>query len=120
MKAKILIIDDENEIGFLLSKIFSTNGFNAKFECSINTGIETFKEFKPDVLFLDIHFPDTNGLDHIGLFKSLNKNVKIIIISAYDAPSDKKRAFTEGADKFVCKPFNLDKVKSVLEEALVN
>ena len=111
---KVLIIEDEIEIGLLLSVAIKRKGFDVSVSDNLKRGHELFDIVHPDILILDIHFPDGNGIEHIRWFKHENSKLKIIMISAYDTLQDRQKAFEEGADEFLSKPFDLNKLNQLL------
>ena len=81
--AKILIIDDEDNIRNLLKNILidiadiSDAGTGTK-------GMQIFQKEKPDLILLDIMLPDTSGIELLQRIREQDKNVKIIMITAYE------------------------------------
>ena len=108
---KIEIIDDEEDLCFLL-KLSLTKKFNyITYAHTLKDGIVLFEKSKPDWLILDNNLPDGLGWKHTDKFLSLNKNVNIIYISANpDSVHDKK---LEGAFHFV-KPLDISKITQLI------
>lgn len=67
--------------------------------------VETYREHIPDILFLDIHLPDVNGLDLIGRIKAIDKDAYIIMLTADSTAENVKKAISGGAIGFIAKPF---------------
>src|SRR6186997_263354 len=112
-KRKVLIVDDDEELVELLSDTFERDG---RFEIrTANNGFDAgmlVKEFRPDLVVLDIMLPDINGKEVCQRVRSDStlEAVKIICISGMveqDKVSDLRAA---GADDFVQKPFTVDKL----------
>jgi two-component system OmpR family response regulator len=112
---KILIIDDETDICFLLASLLKKKGFEVSFVHSLTDGFPKVADMQPAVLFLDINLPDGSGLESITKMKSLSMNTKIIMISAYDGLRERAIASEKGADFFIGKPFNKEIVSSTIE-----
>jgi two-component system copper resistance phosphate regulon response regulator CusR len=111
---KILILDDEEDICFLLSN-FLKNQFK-EVKCA-NT-ISEFKSFdlnSIDVIIVDNNLPDGFGFDIIPDMKSSKPEIKIIAISAFDANNERKYAMENGADLFLGKPFKFDDILQKIE-----
>ncbi len=112
-KRKVLIVDDDEELVELLSDTFERDG---RFEIrTANNGFDAgmlVKEFRPDLVVLDVMLPDINGREvcvRVRSDKSLDE-VKIICISGMveaDKVADLKAA---GANDFIQKPFAVDKL----------
>jgi len=114
MKQKVLIIDDEKDICNLLSSILTGLGYNTLCCHSLSEGKFKLIEYHPDVLFLDIHLPDGNGLDDVPAFRNLNPKIPIMIISAYDSPGELKKAKSYEVNAFIRKPFNREQIIAAL------
>jgi len=116
-KRKVLIVDDDVELVELLKDVFDRDG---RFEIrTANNGFDAgmqVKEFRPDLMVLDVMLPDINGKEVCQRVRS-DKNldaVKIICISGM-VEQDKISELTDaGADDFMHKPFTVD---SLLERA---
>jgi two-component system, OmpR family, response regulator len=115
---RILIIDDEQDICFLLSGMLKRKQYNVSYVNSLGDGFNYLSSTldKPYLLFMDINLPDGSGLDFISTVKALSPETKIILISAYDTDVEKTVASQQGADLFVPKPFNKDIIYQALEK----
>ena len=116
-KRKVLIVDDDVELVELLKDVFDRDG---RFDIrTANNGFDAgmqVKEFKPDLMVLDVMLPDINGKEVCQRVRSDKKmdEVKIICISGM-VEQDKISELTDaGADDFMNKPFTVD---SLLERA---
>lgn len=112
---KALIIDDEYDICFLLSRILRTNNLEVQFVNSLSEGKSYLSKSTPDLLFLDNHLPDGYGTEFIGYVKENNPATKIVMITAHDTSEDRQKALKEGADVFISKPFSAAQIRHVVE-----
>jgi two-component system response regulator PilR (NtrC family)/two-component system KDP operon response regulator KdpE len=110
MKQKVLIVDDEKDICNLLSSILAGVGYETLCCHSLSEGKLRFVAYQPDVLFLDIHLPDGNGLDDVPVFRNLNPKIPVMIISAFDSAVEIRKAKTYQVNAFIRKPFNREQV----------
>ena len=102
----LLIIDDEQDIGILLSTVLKREGFeNIHLSFTAKDGLDAFSQLMPDLVLLDIMLPDGNGYD---LFTKLQqiKKVPILFISAKDEEVDRLLGFALGAEDYITKPFS--------------
>jgi len=116
---KVLIVDDEKDVCFLLSTILKTRNMQTICVNSINEARSELLKDDPAVIFLDNHLPDGFGLHFIDEIRTLRPNIKIVMITAYDTNTDKDKAYLAGVDFFIGKPFTRDNIFSAVE-SLVN
>lgn len=109
MNKKILIIEDEESIGDILSYALSKEGFLTKVANNGAKARELLDKFIPNLVILDLMLPDINGLDLCKLITK-NYNVPIIMITAKSDPVDKILGIELGADDYITKPFNIREV----------
>lgn len=112
---KALIIDDEYDICFLLSRILQTNNLEVQFVNSLSEGRSYLSQASPDLLFLDNHLPDGYGTEFISYVKENNPATKIVMITAHDTNEDRQKAMKEGADIFISKPFSAAQIRHAVE-----
>lgn len=111
---KILIVDDEVDICFLLSGILRQQKFRTSYVNNLTDARKALQADPPSILFLDNHLPDGFGLDFIHYVKSNYADVKIIMITAHDGIPERNRAASEGADLFISKPFTRDIINNAI------
>ena len=114
---KILIIDDEKDIGYLLSTLLlkQENIVTNVVECLKDASL-VLKDFSPEIIFLDNHLTDGLGIEYIPYIKKVLPFAKIIMLTAHDTFSDREKALQIGADKFIGKPFTRELIYNAVEE----
>jgi two-component system, OmpR family, response regulator len=112
---KVLIVDDELDICYLLSGLLKQKNFRTGFVTSLSDAEVALRNDPPSLLFLDNRLPDGFGLDFIPSVKKNYPHLKIIMISAHDSPSDRKMAYEGGADLFLGKPLNRDLINEAID-----
>ena len=112
-KRKVLIVDDDQELVELLSDVFDRDG---RFEIrTANNGFDAgmlVKEFRPDLVVLDVMLPDINGKEvcqRVRKDETL-ESVKIICISGMVEQDKIAELKAAGANDFMHKPFNIDRL----------
>ena len=115
---KALIIDDEIDICYLLSSILRIKNIPSSYVNSISGAIEALKHQDPEIIFLDNHLPDGMGVDFINHLKINHPDSKVVMITAYDTPADRKKAMSVGADLFIAKPFSRDIIYQTVDKIL--
>jgi response regulator of citrate/malate metabolism len=82
---------------------------------SIEEEKDILKEIIPDLIFLDIHLPDGNGLEELQRLKPYGPGCKVIMMSAFDHSEEQKDAYDSGAIAFLSKPFSLSRLNQVID-----
>jgi len=85
-----------------------------------NEGLKAYKEFKPDIVLTDINMPILDGLLMSQEIKNLDKEVPIIMMSAFDDKKILLNALNIGVDYFTPKPVNMDMIYDKLEQITQN
>lgn len=116
--AKILVIDDDHSINRLINGIVVKLGHTAVGALSLREGIDKAESESFDVIFLDIHLPDGNGLEAIPVFRKTGSCPEIIIITGYGDPDGAELAIRKGAWDYIQKPSSVDKISLSLIRAL--
>lgn len=111
MNRKVLIIDDEDDLRFLLRRAFVSRNYSVTEAANLKEGLEFFLREDPDVIIMDIHLPDGNGIHYAGQFKN-NKSILIFV----SADNDKLTGgFKDaGANGFFKKPFAVNQLVELI------
>lgn len=112
---KILIVDDEADICYFLSSSLAKKGYTTTFTHSLEDARDQLKAAQPAILLLDNHLPDGRGVDFVNYVKPLYPDLKIIMITAHDTPQDRARAYGNGVNFFLSKPFTLAEISKAVE-----
>ncbi len=107
---RVLVVDDEENITFLLESAMRHFGFDVRVA---GTGFEALKQverFAPDVVLLDVMLPDLDGYEIVRRLRRDGQKVPVLFLTARDAVDDKVRGLTLGGDDYVTKPFSLEEV----------
>lgn len=104
-KQKILVVDDDKEILFSLSKLLEYDGFEVVQARDGLEALEQLEKQKPDLILLDIMMPKLDGISALMKIRESN-HLPVIVLSAKSQDSDKVYGLTMGADDYICKPYN--------------
>jgi two-component system OmpR family response regulator len=107
---RVLVVDDELNITELVSLGLRYEGFDV---CSAHDGrgaLGAIREFKPDLVILDVTMPDIDGLEVVRRMRALGIWIPVIFLTARDATEDKVAGLTAGGDDYLAKPFSLDEL----------
>ncbi len=110
---KILVVDDDQNIRRLLS--FNLTAANHEVIIAVNgkDGLQKAVSHKPDLILLDIMMPEMNGYDTCKMLKKTEetKNIPVFMLSAKSQMMDLDDAFDAGADDYITKPFDVEKLE---------
>ncbi len=118
MKKKILIVDDIKETCDTLKEILAEEGYQTFSALTGRTALNTVKKKKPDLVLLDIKMPKMGGIEVLKRIKQIDKDVVVVMITAYGALDTAKEAMRLGAYDYVSKPFDLKFIKAVIRDGL--
>lgn len=106
---KILIIEDEGEMCLLLNILLNDKTMELDHVKFLSDAMTYLQKHQPAVILLDNKLPDGFGVDFISFIKSNYPQVKVIMISGFDA-SVKDIALENGADDYLQKPFSRSQI----------
>jgi len=102
---RILVIDDEPQIRRIMRTTLTSAGFEVEDSRTAEEGFEKIREFRPDLVLLDINMPGMNGMDACRAIRA-DSDIAIIMLTVRNSEADKVAALDAGADDFVTKPFS--------------
>lgn len=120
MAKRILIVED-NELNLkLFTDLLRAHGFVVEPLTDGREALETAREFKPDLVIMDIQMPHVSGLDLIGQMKrdATLKPIPILAVTAYAGKGDEERIREAGAEGYVSKPVSVMKFVEAVQEAM--
>ena len=103
---KILIVDDEKSFLDVLAPFLKRAGFLVETALDGNTALARTKEFKPDVIVLDILIPEPDGREVCRRLRDLDNWTPIIMLTQIGGPQERAMSLEEGADDYLNKPFD--------------
>ena len=114
-KIKLLFVDDEVDFLSTIEEFFTRLGYLVSTASNGQQGLLRLKEFMPDVIFLDISMPYMDGSETLQLFREINPQIKVIIVSGYASESLAKDLLNQGAYDFFQKPIDLLQLHHTIE-----
>jgi len=116
LKGKLLIVDDQFGIRILLSEVFQKAGFETYQAANGIQALEIVKEQNPDLVLLDMKIPGMDGLEILKRMKTINKDIRVIIMTAYGELDMIQEAKELGAITHFAKPFDIDEIRDVVKQ----
>ncbi len=114
----ILIIDDEEKLRALLSRIIRLEGYHVLESADLKSGLKLMERNAIEVLICDVKLPDGNGVDFVSQVKQKFPSIEIILLTAYGKISDGIQAMKNGAFDYITKGDDNDKIIPLLNKAL--
>ena len=116
--ARILIIDDDENIRKVLTAILEEEGYIVDSVGTAKKAIaETERQFY-NLALIDIRLPDREGVELLTRMKDTSPRMRKIIITGYPTLANAVRAVNKGADAYIIKPFDMEKVLKTIDEEL--
>lgn len=116
-KKKILIVDDDETILYILKRFFIGRGFQVRVAKDGLEAMERLKAERPALVLTDIKMPSFSGIDLIKFIRENMKNVPIILMTAYPQLYPEKRNENQ-VEAYYVKPFDIDEMFLSIEKIL--
>lgn len=123
MSNKVLIIDDDPRNIFALAATLKAKGFQCISTLSAREGIELLKRDEGiKIVLLDMMLPDMDGYEALGVIRAnpLLTKKPVIAVTAQAMLGDKEKCIEAGANDYIAKPIDVDKLLSVMNAYLKN
>ena len=104
-KKKILLVDDEQEILYMVQGILAHEGYlNTRTAGTVREAMAAWKEWKPELVLLDVMLPDGDGFELLEAARAFS-DIPVLFLSARGEDEDRFRGLELGADDYLVKPF---------------
>lgn len=112
----LLVIEDDETMRSAIKRIFEADGFQVRLAGDGTELSVILDEVTPDLILMDIGLPWINGFELAQLLKEHKeiKKIPLVFVSGQASDDDLKRAFAIGADDFVKKPFEIEKLRKTV------
>ena len=121
-KAKVLLVEDDQNLGSLLSDYLGVKGYETTWEDNGDKGLKSFIDNSYDICLLDVMMPVKDGFTLAREIRNLNSEMPIIFLTAKSMKEDKLEGFKAGADDYLTKPFSMEellvRVQAVLRRTI--
>jgi two-component system, NtrC family, response regulator len=115
---KVLIIDDEEKLRSLQSRIISLEGFEVIGAADCASGMKRLEQSEVDVVLCDVKLPDGSGVDLVKKIKTLYPGIEVILLTAYGNIRDGVEAIKNGAFDYITKGDDNNKIIPLLYRAI--
>jgi len=104
--AKVLLVEDDSTVSSVLSAYLRKAGFEPRIAGEGSGALQMWRQWKPDVVVLDIMLPGMSGLEVLQRRRAEDDSAAVIILSARGDEEDRLLGLEVGADDYVVKPFS--------------
>jgi len=118
MQSTILIIEDENKFGGLLSRIIEAEGYNVLQAQSARAGLKVLESEDVRAVISDVKLPDANGVDLVKRIKDIHPFVEVINLTAFGSIKDSVKAMKNGAFDYIMKGDDNDRIIPLVHKAV--
>ncbi len=115
---RILVVEDLAAQAELARLFLAGLGYDVRIAAAAGVALEIARDWQPDGLLLDIELPDYNGLELLGRLKAEGSDAVVVVVTASASMELAKQAIRAGAEDFVVKPYNKDRLSVTLRNAL--
>jgi DNA-binding NtrC family response regulator len=116
--ARILIVDDDENIRKVLAMILEDEGYSVDQAETAKQAIEKSKKNFYNLALIDIRLPDMEGIELLTKIRDTTPRMRKIIITGYPTLQNAIEAVNRGADAYILKPFDVNKVLATIKEQL--
>ena len=111
---KILVVDDEIDICDFLKIFFEDRKFKTYTALSGSEALRILKKEKPHIILLDIKMKEMDGIETLKRIREIDKNVKVIMVTAVDEQTKMDEARELGASEYITKPLVLEELEATV------
>jgi len=116
MKKTILVVDDEENIRFLYKEELTDEGYEVILAGNAEEALEKIGRQRPDLITVDIKMPGMDGLEFLQKLKEEEKEIPVILCSAYGSYKQDFRVWA--SDAYVVKSADLSELKGAIKDIL--
>lgn len=111
MKIKILLVEDDLNLGLVISDQLTNEGYSVSLCADGVEALKLFNEENFSLCICDIMMPKKDGFTLVGDIRNQNAEIPILILSAKSMTEDKVTGFNMGADDYLTKPFSVEELQ---------
>ena len=117
--SKVLVVDDQLGVRRLLYETFREDQHEVEMAGNGKEALEILEKFDPDLILMDMKMPGMNGIDTLRQIRSFNKEVGVIMMTAYGDAQNMEQARELGVLYYMSKPFDLFEMRDRVREILM-
>jgi two-component system, OmpR family, response regulator len=117
-RPRVLVVDDEDNISFLVSTALQLEGIDTRIEATGRAALAAVEVFRPHAIVLDVMMPDLDGFEVIRRLRHDGVKTPVLFLTARTEVDDRVRGLTLGGDDYLAKPFALAELIARVQVAL--
>jgi two-component system OmpR family response regulator len=110
VQPKVLVVDDEENISFLVASALKLDGCEVRVAATGRDAVDATEKFSPDAIVLDLMLPDFDGFEVLRRIRNSGSEAPVLFLTARDDTDDKVRGLMAGGDDYIVKPFVLEEL----------
>lgn len=118
--ANILVVDDQLGVRRLLYETFREEQYEVQMAANGKETLKILEDFSPDLILMDMKMPGMNGIDTLRQIRLFNKEVGVIMMTAYGDAQNMEQARELGVLHYMSKPFDLFELRDRVREILAH
>ncbi len=111
MKVKILLVEDDTSLGFIISDQLKSDGYKVTLCTDGAEGFKRFNEEEFHMCIFDVMMPKKDGFTLASDIRKINNHIPILFLTAKSNDEDKVQGFKSGGDDYLTKPFNVEELQ---------
>jgi len=115
---RIIVVDDDENIRSVLTAILEDEGYTVESADTATKGIEKSEKTVYNLALIDVRLPDMEGIELLAKMRDTEPRMRKIIITGYPTLQNAIEAVNSGADAYVMKPFDVEKILQTIKEQL--
>jgi DNA-binding NtrC family response regulator len=117
-EARILIVDDDENIRKILQAILEDEGYKVETAETAKKGIERSEKAFYNLALIDVRLPDMEDIELLSKLRGTKPKMRKIIVTGHPTLQNAVSAVNKGADAYVVKPFDVEKILQTIREQL--
>jgi two-component system response regulator (stage 0 sporulation protein F) len=118
VSGKLLIVDDQFGIRILLNEVFQKEGYQTFQAANGFQALDIVDKHSPELVLLDMKIPGMDGIEILKRMKAVDKDIQVIIMTAYGELDMIQEAKDLGAITHFAKPFDIDEIRDAVKKHL--
>ena len=115
---KLLIVDDEDDLRYLMAEYFYEQNFNVSLAADGQEALEMYTNQSYDLIVTDVRMPKMNGLQLLKAIKTNNPKFPVILMTGFELSKSDIANIRYPADAYITKPFQMDYMKRIIDTLL--